>query len=212
VTLRPRVVLGALGAACAALAGVAAWVLWPLPADLTAPPAVSSLTLEDRHGLPLRTTRAEGGALARWLALGSVDPQLLQAFIALEDRRFYTHRGVDLRAVGRALVQNFQGARVVSGASTITMQLARLLAHGGHAWTAKAAQSLWALRLERHLDKQQILEQYLNRIPLGQGTVGVGAAAALYFDASASRLSLGQAALLAGLASAPSADNPFVSP
>ena len=212
MTLRGRLGLGAAAAAGAVCAAVAVWVAWPLPAELTAPPPTSSLTLQDRDALTLRTTRAEGGALAQWLDLHRVDPQLIQAFVALEDRRFYSHHGVDLRAVGRALVQNVAGSRVVSGASTITMQLARLLAHGGHGWTAKAAQALWALRLERHLDKQQILEQYLNRVPLGQGTVGVAAAAALYFDASAAHLSLGQAALLAGLASAPSADNPFVSP
>lgn len=212
MTLRRRVLLTVLAAVGAVCAGVAVWVAWPLPRDLTAPPPTSSLTLEDRNSLALRTTRAEGGALAQWLDIGRVDPQVLQAFVALEDRRFYAHHGVDLRAVGRAVVQNVRGARVVSGASTITMQLARLLAVGGHRWTAKVAQVLWALRLERHLDKQQILAQYLNRVPLGQGTVGVAAAAALYFDASATHLSLGQAALLAGLASAPSADNPFISP
>jgi penicillin-binding protein 1C len=212
VTLRRRLLVGACAAAGAALAGAAGWVSWPIPQALTAAPAILSLTLDDRHGLPLRTTRAEDGSLARWLRLGAVDPQLLQAFIALEDRRFFSHHGVDLRAAGRAVVQNVKGSRVVSGASTITMQLARLLVRGGHGWTSKVVQSLWALRLERHLGKQEILEQYLNRVPLGQGAVGVAAAAALYFDASASRLSLGQAALLAGLASAPSADNPFVAP
>src|SRR5207247_10765935 len=100
-----------------------------------------------------------------------------------------------------------------SGASTITMQLARLLCpSGGRTWHGKVIQTFWALRLERHLSKQESLEQYRNRVPLGQGTVGVQAAAALYFNATAARLSLGQAALLAGLASAPSTDNPFVAP
>ena len=105
-----------------------------------------------------------------------------------------------------------------SGASTITMQLARLLraggggGGGGRTWRGKISQAFWALRLEAHLSKQQILEQYLNRVPLGQGTVGVDGAAELYFNASASRVSLGQAALLAGLASSPSNDNPFVAP
>jgi penicillin-binding protein 1C len=212
VTARRRVALGIAGAAGAIFAGLSLWVVWPLPSRVTERPASLSLVLADRQGLPLRTTRAEDGTLARWLPLGAMDPQLLQAFVALEDRRFYSHHGVDLRAVGRAIVQDLEGARVVSGASTITMQLARLLLGGGHGWSAKVAQTLWALRLERHLGKQEILEQYLNRVPLGQGTVGVAAAAALYFDASATRLSLGQAALLAGLASAPSIDNPFASP
>src|SRR5206468_3243697 len=76
----------------------------------------------------------------------------------------------------------------------------------------KATQALWALRLEAHLGKQQILEQYLNRVQLGQATVGVGAASATYFDASASELSVAQAATLAGIAHAPSRDNPYSSP
>jgi penicillin-binding protein 1C len=210
---RRRRVLAALGAGALGLAGgVAAWVAWPLPSDLTAPPAAASLRIEDRHGLLLRTTRAADGTLARWLPLSEVDPQLIQAFVALEDHRFYSHHGVDPRAVGRALLQNLRQRRVVSGASTLTMQLARLLQPVGRGIVGKAAQALWALRLEAHLDKGRILEQYLDRVPLGQGATGVSAAAALYFDGSAARLSLGQAALLAGLASAPSADNPLVSP
>ena len=207
-----RTLLGAAGVAAAGLATVLAWIAVPPPAGLTAPPQVASLTIEDRHGLPLRTTRAADGSRTRWLALGDVDPQLIQAFVALEDRRFYAHAGVDLRAAARALAQDLGGGRVVSGASTITMQLARLLVPTSHGIGGKLAQALWALRLERHLTKQQILEQYLDRVPLGQGALGVDAAAALYFGASATRLSPGQAALLAGLASAPAADNPFVAP
>src|SRR6476660_1037478 len=79
-------------------------------------------------------------------------------------------------------------------------------------WGSKLTQSLFALRLEAHLSKQQILEQYLNRVELGQGTMGVAAASALYFNTSASEVSIGQAAMLAGLAHAPSRDNPQVSP
>ena len=207
-----RALLAAASAAAATIAAAAGWIALPLPGGLTAPPQAASLTIEDRHGLPLRTTRAPDGSRTRWLALSEVDPQLIQAFIALEDRRFFSHPGVDLRAVARALAQDFGGGRVVSGASTITMQLARLLRPSGRGVGAKLAQALWALRLERHLTKQQILEQYLNRVPLGQGTIGVEAAAALYLGATAARLSPGQAALLAGLASAPAADNPFVAP
>ena len=209
---RRRLLLLAIAGPAALVAVAAAWIAWPLPHSLATPPGATSLVIEDRHGLVLRTTRAPDGSRARWLPLGEMDPQLIQAFIALEDRRFFTHHGVDLRAVLRALSQDVTGGRVVSGASTITMQLARLLRPGGHGVTAKLAQALWALRLERHLGKQEILEQYLNRVPLGQGAVGVSAAAALYFDGSAARLSAGQAALLAGLASAPSSDNPLVAP
>jgi penicillin-binding protein 1C len=209
---RRRLLLATTAGTAALLGAAAGWIAWPLPAGLTAPPAATSLVIEDRHGLVLRTTRAPDGSRARWLPLGEMDPQLIQAFIALEDRRFFRHHGVDWRAVLRALRQDVTGGRVVSGASTITMQLARLLRPGGRGVASKLAQALWAVRLERHLGKQEILEQYLNRVPLGQGAVGVPAAAALYFDGSAARLSVGQAALLAGLASAPSSDNPLVAP
>jgi penicillin-binding protein 1C len=191
-----------------------AWIAWPLPAGLIAPPQAPSFTLADRHGLVLRVTRAPDGRLARWLPLSEMDPKILQAFLALEDRRFYEHGAMDWRATLRAARDNLRAGHVVSGASTITMQLARLLRPGasGRTWGAKVLQVLWALRLERHLAKQTILQQYLNRVPLGQGTIGVAAAARLYFDASATELSLAQATLLAGLAGAPSTDNPFVSP
>ena len=188
------------------------WIALPLPHGFTAAPTHASLTLEDRNGLVLRTTRAGDGTLQRWLPLGEIDPDLLESFIASEDRRYYEHGGVDLRAVMRALAQNLRGGRVRSGASTITMQLARILRPSRRTVRGKVIQALWALRLEAHLSKQEILEQYLNRVPLGQGTVGVEAAAGLYFNATAARLSLGQAALLAGLASAPSTDNPLVAP
>jgi len=213
VSRRRRVLAIAAGTLSAVLLWAGVWVALPLPRALTSPPQVASVTLEDRNGLVLRSTRAGDGSLQRWLSLAEIDPDLLEAFVAGEDHRFYEHHGVDARAVGRALKDNLRARRVRSGASTITMQLARLLRPGaGRTWHGKVIQTFWALRLEAHLSKQQILEQYLNRVPLGQGTVGVDAAAALYFNASATRLSLGQAALLAGLASAPSTDNPFVAP
>ncbi len=130
----------------------------------------------------------------------------------MEDRRFYRHHGIDPRAVGRALRDNLTGRRVISGASTITMQLARLLRPIGHGPVDKVAQAIWALRLEAHLTKTEILEQYLNRVPLGQGAVGVAAAARLYFGSAPGEVSLGQAALLAALARSPSGHNPIVSP
>jgi penicillin-binding protein 1C len=194
----------------AALTSSAVWVARPLPSDLLGR-SRPGLVLVDRAGLPLRRTRAEDGSLKRWIPLADVDPDLIAAFLAVEDRRFHEHHGVDPRALARAAISDLHAGRVVAGGSTITMQLARLLRPIGRTWTGKAAQVLWALRLERHLSKAAILEQYLNRVPLGQGTIGVEAAAALYFGADAGELSLGQAALLAGLARAPSGDNPLVS-
>jgi len=202
----------AAGSLALLLGGTAAWIAWPLPNDLLDPGGELSLTLRDRHGVTLRSTRAAEGNLARWLPLDRMDPDLLVAFLAMEDRRFYQHHGVDPAAVARALRDNLVTGHVVSGASTLTMQLARLLRPIGRSWLGKVEQAFWALRLEGHLSKQQILEQYLNRVPLGQGTVGVAAAARLYFDGSATTLSPGQAAMLAGLAHSPSSDNPLVSP
>jgi len=194
-----------------AAAGAFTYVLWPLPGGLVTRSAGTGVRLEDRHGLVLRTTRAQDGSLQRWVALGDMDPDIIAAFLAVEDHRFYRHSGVDLRAIGRALRDNLRGGRVLSGGSTITMQLARLYYGTPRSFTGKLRQMLQAWRLEWHLDKATILEQYLNRVPLGQGAVGVPAAAALYFDRAASDISLGQAALLAGLARAPSSNNPLVS-
>jgi penicillin-binding protein 1C len=191
---------------------IAGWIALPLPPDLASPGAVPSLVIEDRHGLVLRTTRAEDGSRGGWVPLAVVAPTVLQAFLAAEDHRYFEHRGVDLRAVARAARDNLRARRIVSGASTITMQTARILRPTPRNWTGKLTQLLWALRLEAHLDKTTILEQYLYRVPLGQGAVGVAAGAALYLGADPRELGLGQAALLAALAHAPSRDNPLVDP
>ena len=204
----------ALAGACALLsaAALALWVALPLPPALAAPGPVPRLVLLDRHGLPLRATRADEGSRGGWTSLADLDPKILQAFLAVEDRRFYDHHGVDLRALARALRDDLRARAVVAGGSTITMQLARLLRGTPRTFAGKLSQLLWALRLDAHLDKQTILEQYLNRVPLGQGTAGVTAAAELYFGTDPRSVSLGQAALLGALAHAPSRDNPFAAP
>ncbi|HEY7614223.1 MAG TPA: transglycosylase domain-containing protein, partial [Gemmatimonadales bacterium] len=203
------VAAAALGTA--ALGAEALWIARPLPPGML-DAGTPSLTLEDRFGRVLRTTRAPDGSRGGWLPLAELDPDLVAAFLAVEDQRFYRHGGVDVRAAARAAWSNLRAGGVVSGGSTITMQLARMLTPIRRTWTGKVRQVLWALRLEHQLGKQAILEQYLNRVPLGQGTVGVQAAAVLYFGSGADDLSLGQAALLAGLARAPSGDNPLVDP
>jgi len=185
-----------------------AWLTRPLPADLREM-GTTGLRIEDRHGLLLRSTRAADGSRARWTPLTQMDPDLLLAFVAVEDKRFWSHHGIDIAAVGRAAVANQRAGRIVSGASTIPMQLARLLHPGARGWRSKLSESVWALRLDWQLSKSELLEQYLN---LGQGAVGVTTAAALYFGTAASELSVGEAAMLAGLAHAPSRDNPLVAP
>lgn len=200
------------GALAAGALAAGAWIAWPLPDNLLAPNPAQSFTIQDRHGVILRATRAGDGSLARWVRLTAMDPDLPRAFVAVEDRRFYGHHGIDARAAARAIRDDLASGRIVSGASTITMQLARLLRPIGRGFGDKLVQSLWALRLEAHLTKPEILEQYLNRVPLGQGAVGVAAATRLYFGAAPEQVSLGQAAMLAALARAPSSQNPLVAP
>ncbi len=211
MTRRARAVAGG---ALLLLLGAGGWVALPLPADLLSAGGAHQLRIEDRHGLLLRATRADDGSRRSWVPLAEMDPDLLAAFVAVEDRRFFSHRGVDPRAVARATRTNLLARRFAAGGSTITMQLARLLRPESMPRTlvGKAAQMAWAVRLEAHLSKQEILEQYLNRVPLGQAAAGVDAAAELYFGASARRVSLGQAALLAGLARSPTGDNPLLDP
>jgi len=206
-----RAVIGVLLTASVALAGAAAFVAWPVRTRNLIVPAQSGITVTDRAGAILRTARASDGSRFRWISLRDMDPALLAAFVATEDRGFYSHHGIEGTALARAARDNLLEGRIVSGASTITMQAARLVAGLPRGVGGKPRQVLWALRLEAHLTKDEILEQYLNRVPLGQGAIGVESAAQLYFGASASNLSLGQSALLAGLARAPSRDNPIVS-
>ena len=206
-----RVLLTAAALAASTLVGAVGFVLSPVNTRDLESPAQSGVTITDRAGAILRTARASDGSRLRWIPLQQMDPSLLAAFVATEDRGFYAHHGIELKSFARAARDNLLAGRIVSGASTITMQAARLVAGLPRGITGKPRQLLWALRLEVHLSKDEILEQYLNRVPLGQGAVGVESAAQLYFGASASNLSLGQSALLAGLARAPSRDNPMVS-
>ncbi|MEO8879916.1 MAG: penicillin-binding protein 1C [Gemmatimonadaceae bacterium] len=207
-----RAVIVALAATATGIVAGAAFVAWPPPRALTAPIAQPALTITDRDGVVLRTTRAADGSRARWLPIASIDAKLIAAFVAVEDRRFFSHGAIDWRAVARAAWHDARARRVVSGASTIAMQTSRLLHPTPRTIPGKIVQTLWALRLGAHLSRQELLEQYLNRIQLGQGAVGVESGASLYFGATAREVSVGQAAMLAGLAHAPSVDNPLVSP
>lgn len=194
------------------VAGTTTWIMVPPSARVLQTPAALGVTITDRDGVPLRDTRGPDGARWRWISLAEIDPIVTAAFMAAEDRSFLDHHGIAWSSLARAARDNLAAGRVVSGASTISMQLARLLHDLPRGWWGKVQQVAWALRLERHATKQQLLEQYLNRVPLGQGTVGIEAAAALYFGTSAARLGAGRAALLAGIARSPARDNPFSSP
>jgi penicillin-binding protein 1C len=134
------------------------------------------------------------------------------AFIAAEDKGFYSHLGLSPSAMARAAYQNLKAGRVVAGGSTITQQLARNLVKRERTVLGKIQEALWALRLEAHLSKQEILSQYLNRVPFGNNAYGIEAASELYFGRRALHLSLGQAAVMASIPRGPTAYNPYRAP
>ena len=173
---------------------------------------ISSVQLYDRNDHPLRSFLSAQDTYAAPIAFVDISPWLLQAVVAIEDRRFYTHKGVDFRAMMRAAWQNMRGKRVISGASTITQQLARSLRSYPKNWRGKLSEAYEAFRLERAYTKQEILEQYLNKLEFGNQTQGVEAAAQFYFNTTAAQLSLAQSALLAGVIQAPSRLNPLENP
>jgi len=135
---------------------------------------------------------------------------LVSRISAIEDKRFYEHWGIDLRAILRAMAVNFKSGGIVQGGSTITQQLAKnlFLTPERTLWR-KAQEALLALFLEVKYDKNTILTSYLNRVFFGQGSYGIEAAAKTYFNKSARNLELGEAAMLAGLLKAPSRLNPI---
>jgi penicillin-binding protein 1A len=147
------------------------------------------------------------------LPLEAFPKKLLQAFVAIEDRRFYEHGGLDYRGMLRALVANLRAGHVVQGGSTITQQVARsFLRSSEQTVQRKIREAILARRLEARYDKNQILALYLNQIFLGHQSYGVAAAARRYFDKQVSELDLDEIATIAGLAQAPSRYSPLLAP
>ncbi|MFO8140309.1 MAG: transglycosylase domain-containing protein, partial [Marinobacter sp.] len=137
----------------------------------------------------------------------------LQAFLAAEDSRFYEHLGVDFRGLTRAAIELASTGSIQSGGSTITMQVAKnYFLSRDRTFIRKFNEILLAIQIERELDKDKILELYLNKIYLGNRAYGIAAAAQVYYDLPVNELSLAQMAMLAGLPKAPSAFNPLANP
>jgi len=179
------------------------------PKKKLSPTPITSLRIIDRNGVLLREVLSVEGGRCRWLRLGEISPHLLQATIAAEDKHFYLHPGVDVLAILRACFQNIKAGEVVSGASTITQQLARNMTPLRRNLLLKAYEMWTALRLERALTKEEILTHYLNRICYGNQAYGAEASSCLYFDKPVSDLSLAEAAFLAGLPRSPRELNPY---
>ncbi len=161
---------------------------------------------------------ADGSVLAEWHAgedrvlvtYEDLPKSLLDAVVAIEDERYWTHPGVDLRALLRAIVANVDAGDVVQGGSTITQQYLKNVALTPEVTVdRKLREAALAFRLEANLTKEDILERYLNTVYFGHGAYGVGTAAQRYFGKEVGRLTLGESALLAGLIQTPGASDPY---
>ncbi|WP_425050964.1 penicillin-binding protein 1C [Psychromarinibacter sp. S121] len=175
------------------------------------PPLVVETSVEmlDRHGTLLRAYTVADGRWRLDVSLDGVDARYLDMLIAYEDKRFYRHHGVDPAAMLRAVGQALRNGRIISGGSTLTMQVARLLENGPTGeWHGKLRQLRLALALERHLTKQQILALYVNRAPFGGNLEGVRAATFAYFGKEPRRLTPAEAALMVALPQSPERRRP----
>lgn len=183
---------------------------FPLP--MTALRRQPAVIVTDREGSPLRIFLPADEQLRIPVSLSEVAPVFVRALVASEDRWFYHHPGVNPLAIVRALGANVRHGRVVSGASTISMQIARMAEPKSRTLWAKCWELFRALQLERHFSKDELLELYLNLTPYGGNVAGIGAAAYVYFGKTPAQLSLGEAALLAVLPRSPNSYNPARNP
>jgi penicillin-binding protein 1A len=174
-------------------------------AELDNIPAISEVF--DYAGM--RYSKLEG-QVRYVVPLSQISPNFINALLAREDSRFYKHRGVDLTGVARAAMRNVNAGNVKEGASTITQQLARnTFDLGDDRWRKKFVEALLALRIEKNLSKEKILEAYANRIYYGLGLYGVETASRACFGKSANELTLSEAAILAGLIRSPNRLTPL---
>lgn len=205
-----RWLVTAVGAAAVVL--VAVWCVAPFLVDDPLPVLSRHTpvrTWSDRNGQAVWYERTHDGEWRFPVKLAEIPPDVRMFTLNVEDVRFYEHGGVDYRAIGRALMQNLLSARVLSGASTVSMQVAGL-AHprGGWKWTRKFLQAARARRMERLHGKDEILEAYFNHLPYGGKIVGIRAAAEYYFGLTVGELTVAEASLLVGLPQAPNRFRP----
>ena len=174
--------------------------IWPLPLD----EVVMARTVTAEDGSPLWRFADSNGVWRYPVTLKDVSPEFIEALLTYEDRYFYQHPGINPVAIGRAALQDLTSGRIVSGGSTLSMQVARLLDPHDRTLTGKLKQVFRTIQLEWHYSKDEILEMYLNRAPYGGTVEGIGAASWMYLGKPPSELTAGEAALLAVLPQAPS--------
>ncbi|MGB3512686.1 MAG: transglycosylase domain-containing protein [Microcoleaceae cyanobacterium] len=177
------------------------------PTDITQ--NQQALEFTDRNGLPLGNILTRDQENTAVVPLAQISPQFINAIIAAEDKRYYQHGAIDMKALTRSLLEAIQAKEIVSGASTITMQLARMLEPTPRTLPNKAREIWLSWRLTAGMNKNQILEAYINRLPMGGNIYGVEAASRAYFGISATDLNLAQASILAALPNDPTDLNPY---
>jgi penicillin-binding protein 1A len=202
------------GLTLTALTALAVTIIYPTL------PSLEALT-NYKPKLPLRVYSADGFLISEFgeerrafIKIDKVPKNLKDAVLAIEDRRFYQHNGIDTTGVMRAIKNNLTG-KSHEGASTITMQVAKnffTVPGGKRTMVTKIKEALLAMKIEKALSKDQILELYLNQIYLGQRSYGFAAASQVYYGKSLSKLTLAESALLAGLPKAPTGYNPYINP
>ena len=203
-------VLGGIGAAVA----YTALYLAPLPGPPPASPVPESTKILDREGRLLYDSAGPGDVHHTYVPLQEIPERLKQAVVATEDASFYSNPGIDLRAIARAALTDLRAGEPRQGGSTITQQLARNLYFAPEERSSasplrKISEITLALRLDRSLSKDEILEQYLNRVYLGNLAYGAEAASRTYFGKGVRDLDLAESALLAGLPQSPAHYDPF---
>lgn len=176
-----------------------------LPLELYSNSSKSVFSYDAR---PLRRYNKDG-VFCEPAALDKISPWVILAALAAEDKRFFEHQGIDIKAIARAAIQNINAGKTVSGASTITQQLYKVYNPNKRTLSNKINEAFSAFMLERKYSKEDILQAYLNAIPYGNNTKGIQAASLYYFGINADNLSLSQAAAMAGIPKAPSMYNPI---
>ncbi len=208
-----------LGLGCVSISSIIIYCGWnwrkleqslPDIADISSYSRDGTLTIKASDGQIIQQI---GPATREKIKLEDIPTPLVQAFIAIEDRRFYQHTGVDYQGVIRAFISNLIARDVIQGGSSLTQQLARMvfLDMEQTIWR-KLKEAMLAWKIEKELSKEEILELYLNIIYLGSGAYGISDAAWVYFSKTVSALSLAEMATLAGLPPAPSEYSPLVNP
>src|SRR5207248_8609968 len=189
---------------------IALSIIWwlPIPEELQKSP-VGTLTLLDSRGREIAELASPEARAQFPVTLEKMGPWLPRVTVALEDRRFYEHRGIDWHAIAAACTRNLRSRHLISGASTITQQLVKLAtAREQRSWSRKLYEAIIARKLEHRWSKERILAEYLNRSSYGNRRIGPEAAARAYFDKPARDLTLSEAIFLAGLPQAPTRLNP----